>query len=262
MTEEILTPTSLGGLPVYKASDIVRPVRAMLYARPGAGKTPLVASADNVAAFSPLLVIDCDDGPKSLRSAFPSVHVVSPRTLEQLQRVCDALPTKAKCFKSICVDGVTTVQYRGYEHLHGNRGVYNSFTNFESPGWQNHGYQASASQMAILADTFMALKDHHIFFTAWAKNVATPTKANPDPPAQWEPAFTPAASSAILGRFDSILYLGRQEQNGNSVPYIRSRGNARIMARDRDDLLPETIVNPTMQLLAKHWGLDHSIVKR
>lgn len=260
--KEILTPDSLGGLKVYQAGDIEGPERMLLYSNPGLGKTPIVATADQVNEFHPLLVIDCDEGPKSLRRRYPKVRVISPRSLEQLQRVVDSLVArKGRPFRSICVDGSSTLQYRGYEHVLGKNKQYRSFTQYDAPSWKNGAWQATAQQMTILVETLKSLTEVHLFFTAWAKDVSKPTTQVPEPLPCWEPLFTPAAAAAINGRFDSILFLNREDQNGNTVKYIRSRGNNKVMARDRDDRLPETISEPSMQLLAKHWGLDHTLVE-
>lgn len=261
--EEILTPETLGGLRVYRAADLEKPERALIYGQPAAGKTPIVASADLVKVFHPMLVIDCDDGPKSLRRRYPNIRVISPRTLKQLESIIDSLiQRKGAGFRSICLDGVSTVQYRGYEHLYGRNGKYPSFTEFESPSWQNHGYEASAQQMAIMVEKLKSLEDIHLFFTAWAKDAAKVTRQNPNPPSLWEPAFTGAVGRAINGRFDSILYLGSENQNGKVVKYIRSQESGQVMARDRDERLPAIIKEPSMQLLAKHWGLDSSLVEQ
>lgn len=265
--EEILTPTSLGGLKVYSAGDIQPPERALIYGGPSCGKTPFVATGHLVQAFHPMLFICCDDGAKSVKMVHPGIRVVSPLTLVQLESVIDALLMgKYKAYGSICLDGASTVQYRGYEHLFGKNSKYESFTNFESPSWANHGYSASAQQMSIMVEKLKRLPVH-LFVTAWAKNVAKATRENPNPPDSWEPAFTPAVSDAINGRFDSILYLGMEKQNGTDVKYIRAKGTTRVMARDRGARLPSIVQSdvkggdPTMQMLAKHWGLDHSLVE-
>lgn len=271
MSEEVLTLDSLGGLKVHSAGDIVPPERALVYGGPSCGKTPFVATGHLVRAFHPMLFICCDDGAKSVKTVHPGIKVVSPLTLVQLEKVIDALLAgKHATFKSICLDGASTVQYRGYEHLFGKNGRYGSFVDFDSPNWANHGYQASAQQMAIMVEKMKRLPCH-VFFTAWAKNVAKVTRENPNPPDSWEPSFTPSASDAIVGRFDSILYLGKMDQNGTQVKYVRAKSNTKggvhIMARDRGARLPEVIQSPnkaedpTMQLLAKHWGLDHSLVE-
>jgi hypothetical protein len=269
-SEPVLRPESLGGLRVYSAAEIEKPELCVVYSEPGVGKTPLVASGNRIAAFHPMLVIDCDDGPKSLRRRYPEVKVVSPRTLAELQGVWDdMLRGKAKKYRSIMLDGGSAIQYRGYEHLLGDSPMpgkprrYQSMVKFDSPSWQNHGYQNSAVQMTVMVEIIKELQlryEQHFFFTAWAKNVAKATKENPSPPDKWEPAFTPAVGDAIDGRFDSILYFYKERQNQSFVKKLRSAGDANVMCRDRDDRLPEVMVNPTMQLIAKAWGLDSSIV--
>lgn len=253
-TEEVLKPEMLGGLRVYSAGDLQRPERALIYGTPSSGKTPLLGSAVGVEPFDPMLIIDCDDGPKSLRHRYPQAKLVSPRTLKQLQSVVDALRTgKWQNYKSIAVDGVSTVQFRGFEHLYGQDGRYRSFTEFESPKFSNGGWQASANQMAIMVEAFKSIPVH-LFFTAWAKDVSKPTRANPDPVPMWEPAFSPAVSDRIAGAFDSILFMHSKEVKGENVRILQSKAT-RAMARDRDERLPASIENPTMEILAKHWGL-------
>lgn len=229
--------------------------------------TPFLASGNRVAAFHPVLVIDCDGGPKSLRRRYPEVKVVSPISVNQLQGIWDdMLRGKARQYRTIMVDGTSNVQYRSYEHLLGTEPTpgkdpkYHSMVKFKEPNWENHGYQNSATQMAIMCEIIKELQrkfEQHFFITAWRKNVAENAKA----PDSWEPAFTPAAAAAIDGRFDSILYFYKERQNQKFVKKLRSAGDPYVMCRDRDDRLPDVLVDPTMQLLAKHWGLDHSLVE-
>lgn len=255
--EEVLTPDSLGGLKIYRAESITQFERALVYGPPSIGKTPLIASADNVDGMSPMLIINVDKGAKSLRSLYPHARVVDIRNFSQLQKVFDQLhKTKGAGFKSVCVDGVTTAQVRGIEHLYysAEGGRNTSFTDFKTAQMQNGGWSTSATQMGILFDAFTDLP-MHVFMTAWSRNVAKPKTNKMDEVVvpSWVPDFTPAALNKACGAFDSILYMYYHEAKGCRV--LQSKGTPRVMARDRGDRLPDTLEDPTMREIAKHWGL-------
>lgn len=261
--EEILTPSSLGGLRLYQAADIELPERVMIYGEATVGKTPLVASANLVSAFSPILIINVDRGAKSLKNLHPGVTIVNVRTFQALYNVFKELhQRKGAGFKSVCVDGATTAQFKGFEHLLNEGKINTDFIDFKSPsGVQD--WTSSIQQMTILFNAFNELPIH-VFFTAWARNIAKPKKMMEVPPPVWVPDFTPGVLNIAAGAFDTILYMNLQTQTAGSskktVRVLQSKGTDSVMARDRGDRLPGSIVDPTMEVLAKHWGLDHTLV--
>jgi hypothetical protein len=259
---EVLTPANLQGL-ITKAGDTEGPERVLLYSDPGAGKTPLLASANRVAAFSPLLLINLDgsDATKSIKTSFPEVDVINIKNFKTLYEVFSMIRnSNGAGFKSVCVDGGTSVQVRGIEHLYykDRGGRNNNFLDFESASMQNGGWDANKDQMRIFFDAFTGLPVH-LFVTAWRRNIARmPKKIGEYVPPYWVPDFTPKVLNAACGRFSSVLYLYKHETTGKRV--LQSRTGNTVMARDRGDRLPKILEDPTMEKMAKYWDLDCSPV--
>lgn len=265
-TEEILSPGNLGGLKVVTAGDLDGPERVLLYSLPGEGKTPLLGSANRVAAFSPCLFINIDreDGPKSIKWLYPEINIIQITTVMDLYKVLEALwNRKGRPYKSFIVDGGTTAQLRGIEHLYRrenekNHGSIRYFVDPTVPGRSNGGWDKSKSQMTALFDVFCDF-DQHVFVTAWARNTAPdPVKMNEPRGELWQPDFTPAVYNAACGRFSSLLFLKRGKTSGQRI--LKARNTDTSVGRDRGNRLPPTITNPIMADLAKAWNLDDSPV--
>lgn len=266
MSEEVLTPASLGGLSVVAAGDLDGPERALIYGAPGSGKSPFLGSANRVVAFSPCLLINSDrlDGPKSLKWAFPEVRVVTVATFQDLYDVLEALWNKEGAgYRSFIIDGGTTAQLRGIEHLYKglNGKPIREFVDPHVPSRQNHGWDKSKGQMTALFDVLCDFPQH-IFMTAWARNVAPALTGKGSMSEErgelWQPDFTPAVYNAGCGRFSSILFFKKGRVSGQRL--LKSRDTADSIGRDRGNRLPPVLKNPIMADLAKHWGLDCSPV--
>jgi len=271
----VLTSGDTLGLNTVAASDIQTPERALWYGPPGVGKTPILGSGNLVAAFHPMLFIDVDGGSKSLKVVDPSIRVHQVRTFKKLYQAFERLhDAKGGGYNCIVVDGVPTAQAIGVEHLYyDNKGGRNyNFVDFETATLTNGGFTASTQQMRILTEAFKQLPCH-IFFTAWARNIAPmPKRIGESVPPMWVPDFPDKTRNAITGGFESILYLS--VYGNDNVVKLQARSGTTVMARDRGNRLPPTMElwhpkwdtrklgaqPPAMQLVAKEWGLDATLI--
>jgi hypothetical protein len=260
-TGELLRPGSLGGLKIVKAGDYHGPERALIYGANSVGKTPLLASANKVECFAPTLIINIDSGAKSLANLYPDTDVISPRNFEEFDKLFQSLYElfdRKRCpYKSICVDGTTTAQLKGIDYLYRKENANMSFAEFTTAELANGGWVKSTRQMEKMFGLFRDLPVH-LFMTAWAEDIApAPEKIGQKVTPYYVPDFTKKLRSIACGSFDSILYmyLAVHPNTGVATRTLRTRAHKSAMARDRGDRLPETIDNPTMELLAKHWGL-------
>lgn len=263
--DEILTPTSLGNLKVTKAGDLEGPERVLLFGNPGSGKTPFLGSANRVAAFSPCLFVNVDreDGCKSLKWTYPEVDIVHTPVFMDLYEVLEALWKKKMAgYRSLIIDGGTTAQLRGIEHIYrDDKQLIRKFTDPTVPSRQNNGWDKSKGQMSAFFDVLCDFPIH-VFMTAWSRNVA------PEPTGRgsmgqergelWQPDFTPAVFNAACGRFSSLLFMRKGRVSGQRL--LKSRDTPTNIGRDRGNRLPPVLTNPIMEDLAKYWGLDCSPV--
>lgn len=255
---EVVRPGSIGGLKKYKASEMDYWVNAMIYGEPNVGKTDLLGSANEVECFAPILVINIEDGAKTLKGRWPNVDVVTPSTFMDVQRIYDDLVKGKGCgYKSVGLDNCTIGQKRGIEYIYDQETISTDFTEFEAATWANGGWNRSSEQMRRMFDYFKRLPMHK-FFIAWSKDFARATKANKEPNPKIMPLFSNALANEVPGYFDSVLYMKwAQAERGAEVRVLQAKGTSSIMAKDRDGgkKLPDVMREPTMAKMAQAWGL-------
>ena len=89
---------------IHKAEALNTPKTILLYGDAGRGKTWLAASAAEVEAMSPVLLIDVEGGASAIARDFKDVDVINVETHEQLDKVThDLLNVKHK-YKTVIID--------------------------------------------------------------------------------------------------------------------------------------------------------------
>lgn len=258
---QVLRAGSIGGLKTVKPAELVSKIKLLVYGEPGIGKTMLAGSAVEVEQLRPLLVINVEDGAKSLKGKYGSssdIDIVTPRTFGQHQKILDDLYSrKGAGYNTVIYDNATEGQKAGIEYIFEQDKVSTDFTEFQEASWANQGWNRSAEQMRKMIKTFSMLPMHKIFL-AWRRDTSKDPKAE-----RWGPAFSNAVASQVPGMFDSVFYYyWAMVTDPNTKKQAKSRvlltqGSPGAIAKDRDDgnTLPVTIVNPTMEKLCRLWGM-------
>jgi hypothetical protein len=89
---------------IKKAEALNVPKSMLIYGDPKNGKTWLAASAAEVAAFSPVLLIDVEGGATAIARDWRDVDVIQVDTHEQLEAVLDGLLSQEHKYKTVIVD--------------------------------------------------------------------------------------------------------------------------------------------------------------
>lgn len=110
MTEEL----SFEGR-IVKAQEAEGIDTAFIYGESGIGKTWFAASAAEIPAFSPLLILDVEGSTTGLARKYPDVDVLKINTHEQLELVLDELLTKEHKYQCVVVDTFNVAQDRAEE---------------------------------------------------------------------------------------------------------------------------------------------------
>lgn len=258
---KVLRPGSIGGLKVHKPRDITSYMSLLVYGEPGIGKTLLGGSAVEVECLRPMLVINVEDGAKTLRGAYPDnedIDIVTPRTFGTVQKIFDELRRKNGAgYKCVMFDNATEGQKIGIEYIFDQDKLSTDFTEFEEATWANHGWNRSSEQMRKMVRYFNTLPMHKIFL-AWRKDFSKDMKVE-----RWGPAFSNSLAKEIPGLFDSVFYYyWTMSTDEKTKKQVRTRvlltgGTVNAVAKDRDGghPLPLTIKDPTMEKLCNLWGM-------
>lgn len=261
---QVLRAGSIGGLKTVKPGELTSYIKALIYGEPGIGKTALAGSAVEVEQLRPLLVINVEDGAKTLKGKYKGtiyqddIDIVTPRTFGQHQRILDDLyARKGAGYKTVMYDNATEGQKAGIEYQFDGDKLSTDFTEFQEATWANQGWNRSAEQMRKMIKTFSMLPMHKIFL-AWRRDTSKDPKAE-----RWGPAFSNAVASQVPGMFDSVFYYywamvtdpTTKKQAKSRV--LLTQGSPGAIAKDRDDgnTLPTTIIEPTMEKLCRLWGM-------
>jgi hypothetical protein len=105
-----LTPNNIGKLQVIKAEAREPFINLLIYGHSGAGKTRLAASACEVEAMSPVLVVDVEGGTFSIRDLYPQVDVVRVKSFADMQEIYEAIHDKKVPYKTVVLDSLTEMQ--------------------------------------------------------------------------------------------------------------------------------------------------------
>lgn len=254
-TETVLRPGSIGGLKTYRPSEITFYMNALIYGEGGIGKTHLAASAADVPILSPVLIINVEEGAKTLAGAYPDhtdIDIVTPRTFGRVQRIFDDLQDKKGAgYKTVVFDNATEGQKVGIEYIFDGDKQSTDFTDFMDASWKNGSWNRSSEQMRKLIRYFRVLPMHKIFL-AWRKDYSKKETEE-----RWGPAFSKSLAGEIPGMFDDVFYYYWANVNNVQTRVLLTQGSTSAVAKNRADRvpLPRTIQSPTMTELCKLWGM-------
>lgn len=118
MTTSDLVPamTSFGGVPVSPIRDKIQYMKALLYGKPGVGKTTLIAQAQRIPGMSPVLFMTPDQAEAdTLRKVAPEAPVAFITRFEEFDKIYKAAAKLAASgqplpFKTFIIDTGTEAQ--------------------------------------------------------------------------------------------------------------------------------------------------------
>lgn len=246
---ELEEGSGLGGIPgldIVQARDVGATINMMLYGDPGVGKSTLAGSAHEVDWMRPVLHVDIENGALALKRKYPDLHTVRVKTFAQLWKIYVALvkgTTETK-YRTVILDNVSESQKLGMDHQFYGEKLSVNFIEFKDATWANGAWNKSSEQMRRLMRAFRELEDINVIFVAWARDFS-----KPDDPALWKPAFSKTFAGEASGFVDVTGFYYMKQ--GHRI--LVCQKDEKIEAKDRNDLLPEKIMDPTMLDIVSYW---------
>jgi hypothetical protein len=202
--------TDFGGVPIAPIRDKPQYMKALVYGKPGVGKTTLVAQAQKIPGMSPVLFMTPDQAEAdTLRKEAPDAQVAFIRKFSQFDQIYKAAAKLSAAgtpipFKTFVVDTGTEAQKLSMNDImtalliSGRPG--GGEVNFDVPSMREWG--ESISQMRTLVRHFRDLPVNFIMncHEAEAKDNRSINWIVPDLPGKLK--------NQVCGMFSNVFYLG------------------------------------------------------
>jgi AAA domain len=237
--------STIAGLPIQKVTDNPPFFNMLVYGESGVGKTTLAGSADEVPEMRKVLFIDIEGGTLSIRKKFPDVEVVRVRNWPELQTVYDELYAGLHDYSTIVIDSLTEAQKMSMDTVMKKLVMQYEDRDADVPGIRE--WNINIEQTRKFVRLFRDLPVNTVFTTLCKtdKNINTGAIRR-------KPSLSGKVSDEVAGFLDIVTYLYTKEEPSTPGSYIRVLlcGNTESeVAKDRTDLLPLTIPNPTMAII-------------
>lgn len=235
----------------------------IIYALTGAGKTQFCGTLEDCKATRPTLIVNVGGGPNTL--AGRSIHIVSPKSLEDLQTVYDFLRNKNKRFKSVCLDGITGVQQElSMPEIQGIKAKgepddYKGLGDASPPDRRHWLYSGEHIKRVLRAFRDLAELEEvgrriHVVITALEKKDDDRSAVCPELPGKL--GISCGAHCDVLGR----LSVQTRVKQGKPVEYrklwtvlsVNDEGYT-VVAKNRTGFLGRYVINPTMSKIYAKW---------
>lgn len=246
----VLRLGSIGGLTISRPGDNTnRVLNILVYGDPGVGKTVFAASACEVEAMSPVLVIDVEGGDLSLVRQHPGVDVVRVKSFEQFNGLYAALRTGDHGYKTVVLDSISEIQKFGMYYVMKKVLLEDPDRDPDLPGIGEWG--KNTEQIRKLVRAFRDLPCNTII-TALAQNELSESGAV----RKTKPLLSNKLSIELPGFFDVVGYMYMKATPDPMDPKqmiqvrcLLSMATQKQVAKDRTGVLPPVLEDPTMALV-------------
>ncbi|QOC55731.1 RecA-like DNA recombinase [Gordonia phage Archimedes] len=224
-------------------SDTKEYVKAVFYGREGTGKSTAAATASQNGR---VLIVNSEGGLKkaALRqhgvntdnvAVWPNPETdeqITARSLEELhERILSALTDDPDAFYAVVIDSLTEVHHLLREQATDQR-VAKSRVEVDPDFIDRDDYGKMTSQLRKLIRRFRDLPCHVVFIAL---------EKDDEDAKEYRPALTPALCTDVLGYADVVARYASPDTTFRA----RFKGTDRIRAKDRFDMLPATLPEPS-----------------
>lgn len=217
----------------------------LIYGDPGVGKTRLAGTAGDGEDTGPAIIADVEGGVITLRKQ-KSVEVVQIRTMKQFESLVNALADDSEgYYKTFILDGITELQKldMGTVMKEAKAKAKNpDNVDIFVPSPREWGI--SGERLRMILRVARDLKMHTIFTALEAQETDQQTDIT-----RFYPSIPGKLKNELSGFFDIVGRLEAKSVPGKPGEVIRTLQTAktnRVAAKDRFDVLPAVMENPTI----------------
>lgn len=219
---------------IKKAEALNVPKSMLIYGDPKNGKTWLAASAAEVAAFSPVLLIDVEGGATAIARDWRDVDVIQVDTHEQLESVLDGLLSQEHKYKTVIVDTLGVAMDRA-EKVFG-----------EKPENKNNRF-GKWGDLKEWANQ-MVRKMHHAEFLSIFIAHAQDEKDDATGAVKTVPMLAGSTRNTLPAIPDIIAYMTSEKTEDATKRALYLQGSDRLVSGNRFGL-PSKMYDPSMKKL-------------
>lgn len=242
-----MTLAQIAGLPIEKVSQKDPFVNMLIYGESGAGKTRLAGSTDDVPAMRKVLFIDIEGGTLTLKNSYPDVDTVRVKSWSQMQEVYNELYDNLHGYTTVVIDSLTELQKMSMDNVM--RKLVEEYEDRDAdvPGIREWNINIEQTRKFVRA--FRDLPVNTIFTALVQTDKNTRTGA-----IKRKPSLSGKVKDEVAGFLDIVVYLYTKEIEQENVRVLLCGQTEDTVAKDRSNLLPLTITNPTMNDI---WSTLH-----
>ena len=218
----------------------------LIYGDPGVGKTVLAGSASKAPGMGPVLLIDIEGGTLSLKKDYPQVDIVRLGSWKDIDKVYRDLKKGNHTYRTIVLDSITEMQKFSMLELMAEVVREDSDRDPEVPSIREWG--KNIEQTRRIVRKFRDLPTN-VIFTAHAMY----DKDDKRNRTRILPSLSGKLANEIAGFVDIVGYLYVKVRNKEETRVLLTGGTEDTVAKDRTDLLPKHVTEPTMEQLMAYF---------
>ncbi len=247
--------------------------KILLYSEPGAGKTTLVSTINEVPELRDVLIVDADGGSNTLIGK-EGILTTDAKSTKDLEAVLWSLIKRDPGFeniKTLVIDGLSEAVKVDLAAISAEEVRKGKRENQDES--QLRDFMVNRSRILRLVRMAKDIPGITTVFTAWAKmSYPTGIKAS-DPaarPTQVIPDFTDSMSKILQGMCDDVLYLHHDPESGSRILVSAKTGPVQAKVRGdafakalgttgKDGKFSATMEDPTFTKIFAAWKTAYNI---